>query len=170
MGAQTAADWISSATGYLMFRVGDAARNRSEQELARWGLAGKELRVLTFADAEPRSQQDLARLTGMDRTTMVAVVDKLERLGYVRRDRSSSDRRKYVVTVTPHGARTLAAAVARLAEAEAEFLGPLAADERRQLNALLARLYVAHDPECRPPGDRIGEPCGEQPGSGAEGQ
>jgi DNA-binding MarR family transcriptional regulator len=142
--------WISSATGYLMFRVGDVARDRIEQELTRWHLAGKELRVLAFAHEEPRSQQDLARLTAMDRTTMVAVVDKLERLGYARRERSTTDRRKYVVTVTPPGAEALTAAAARLAEAEAVFLAPLDPAERRQLNGLLARLYAAHDPECAP--------------------
>ncbi|MEU5882246.1 helix-turn-helix domain-containing protein [Spirillospora sp. NPDC047279] len=31
--------------------------------------------------AEPRSQSELCRLTGMDRTTMVSVVDELERHG-----------------------------------------------------------------------------------------
>ena len=142
--------WISSATGYLMFRVGDAARGRIEQELARWRLTGKELRVLAFAQEEPRSQQDIARLTGLDRTTMVAVVDKLEGLGYARRERSPADRRKYVVAVTPAGADALAAAAARLAEAEAEFLAPLDEGERRALNSYLVRLYAAHDPECIP--------------------
>jgi DNA-binding MarR family transcriptional regulator len=146
--------WISSATGYLMFRVGDVARGRIEQELAPWGMAGKELRVLAYAQEEARSQQDLARRTGMDRTTMVAVVDKLERLGYAVRERSPTDRRKYVVAVTPAGADALAAAGVRLAEAEAEFLAPLDAGERQQLNSYLARLYAAHDPECAsaPPG------------------
>jgi DNA-binding MarR family transcriptional regulator len=142
--------WISSASGYLMFRVGDVARSRIERELAPWHLAGKELRVLAFAHEEPRSQQDLSRLTGMDRTTMVAVVDKLERLGYARRERSTADRRKYVVTVTSPGADALAAAAVRLAEAEAAFLAPLDAEERRQLNGFLARLYAAHDPDCAP--------------------
>ncbi|MHA6628857.1 MarR family winged helix-turn-helix transcriptional regulator [Pseudonocardia sichuanensis] len=140
--------WISAATGYLMFRVGDAARDRIEQELAQWGLAGKELRVLAFAHEGACSQQDLTRLTGMDRTTMVAVVDKLERLGYARRERSAADRRKYVVAVTGAGADALGAAAARLAAAEAEFLAPLDADERRQLNGFLVRLHAAHDPAC----------------------
>lgn len=140
--------WISSATGYLMFRVGDVARARIEQELGSCGLTGKELRVLGYAQEEPRSQQDLARLTGLDRTTMVAVVDELEGLGYARRQRSPADRRKYVVAVTPAGSGALAAAAERLAAAEAEFLAPLDADERRALNSYLARLYAAHDPEC----------------------
>lgn len=142
--------WISSATGYLMFRVGDVARSRIEHELAPWRLAGKELRVLAFANEEPRSQQDLARLTGLDRTTMVAVVDKLERLGYAQRERSTADRRKYVVAVTAAGADALTGAAARLAEAEVAFLAPLDPGERRQLNAFLTRLHAAHDPECAP--------------------
>jgi DNA-binding MarR family transcriptional regulator len=141
--------WIASATGYLMIRIGDASRDRIERELGRWGLAGKELRALAFAHEGTCSQQDLARLTGMDRTTMVAVVDKLERLGYVRRERSAADRRKYVVGVTGAGADALSAAAGRLAEAEAEFLAPLGADERRQLNLLLTRLHAAHDPACQ---------------------
>lgn len=148
MSASPVSSWISSATGYLLVRMGDAARTRIEQELVHWRISGKELRVLAAAREEPRSQQDLARLTGMDRTTMVAVVDKLEGLGYARRERSPHDRRKYVVAVTPAGVDALAAAAARLAEAEAEFLAPLHEEERRTLNAYLSRLYVAHDPEC----------------------
>lgn len=142
--------WISSATGYLLSRVGGAARGVIERELTAWDIAGRELRVLAFAQDEPRSQQDLARLVGMDRTTMVAVVDKLERLGYARRERSAVDRRKYVVAVVPAGADVLAAVAARMGAAEAEFLAPLDAGEQRALNSYLARLYAAHDPECAP--------------------
>jgi DNA-binding MarR family transcriptional regulator len=148
MTTRPAAERISTATGYLLLRLGDFARQRIENELARWRLTGKELRVLAYAHDAPMSQRDLTALARMDRTTMTAVVDKLEELAYVRRVRNAADRRKYVITVTEEGARVVAEALARMAEAEAGFLAPLTPVERSLLNNMVARLYAAHDPDC----------------------
>ncbi|WP_170223088.1 MarR family winged helix-turn-helix transcriptional regulator [Nonomuraea turkmeniaca] len=143
-----AADRISTATGYLLVRLGDLARQRIEQELARWGVTGKELRVLAYAHGAAMSQRELTALARMDRTTMTAVIDKLEELAYVRRARNPADKRKYVITVTDEGARVVAESLEHMAKAEAEFLGPLTPIERSLLNNMATRLYAAHDPDC----------------------
>ncbi|MCK2217822.1 MarR family transcriptional regulator [Actinomadura sp. ATCC 31491] len=140
-----AADRISSLTGYQLLRLGELVQRRVEGELARWGLTGKELRVLAYAHDAPRSQRGLAAVSRMDRTTMTAVVNKLESLGYVRRERDAGDRRKYVVAVTGEGARTVEAALARLAEAERAFLGPLTPVERSLLANMTARLVAGQE-------------------------
>lgn len=59
-------------------------------------------------------------MTGLDRTTMVAVVDDLERLGYAHREQSTTDRRKRVVSPTRSGLRMLADAAIRPEKAERE--------------------------------------------------
>jgi DNA-binding MarR family transcriptional regulator len=81
---------------------------------------------------------------------MVAVVDKLERLGYAHRVRSATDRRKHVVTLSPRGERTVHEVLGRLEQVEAEFLAPLSPAEQRQLNALVGRLFAAHNQACEP--------------------
>lgn len=115
------------------------------------------MRVLDRIQSDALSQQDLCRLTGMDRTTMVAVLDDLERLGYARREPSLTDRRKHVVMPTDAGRSALTEAAVLLRNAEVAFLSPLSAAERKQLNALVARLAEAGLPDCEtssPPGVR----------------
>ena len=69
-------------------------------------------------------------------------VDDLERLGFARREPSSTDRRKRVVTPTPKGGRALAEAAEQLREAEERLLAPLTAKERRQLGTLVGKLFT----------------------------
>ena len=143
-----AADAVSSATGYLLLKLAVLAEARMEQTLQPFRLRGRTLRVLAFVDGGEVSQRDLCRQTGLDRTTMVAVIDVLERDGYVRRDRSRSDRRKQVITITSSGRTVLSDALAALRRAEEEFLAPLG-DRRAQLHHLLSALFAAHDPHCQ---------------------
>ncbi|MEU1883134.1 MarR family transcriptional regulator [Streptosporangium sp. NPDC020072] len=135
---------ISSATGYLLLRLGGLVRDRVEDELRRWGITGKELRVMSLAGDREASQRDLCGLSGLDRTTMVAVIDKLERLGYARRARSAADRRKQLVLLTEEGRQAVEEAVTRMTEVEADFLSPLDPAERELLNEMVARLYTVH--------------------------
>src|SRR5690554_4631320 len=117
-----AADAVSSTTGYLLLKLATLAEARMEQTLRPFRLRGRTLRVLAFVDGGEVSQRDLCRQTGLDRTTMVAVIDELERDGYVRRDRSLSDRRKQVIRITDDGRRVLGEALASLRRTEEEFL------------------------------------------------
>ncbi|MFG1710359.1 MULTISPECIES: MarR family winged helix-turn-helix transcriptional regulator [Nonomuraea] len=148
MSTRGAAERISMATGYMLARLGDFARQRIEVEVGGWGLTGKELRVLAYAHDAAMSQRDLTALARMDRTTMTEVINTLERLGYVRRVRNTADRRKYLVTVTEDGARVVEEVLAHMAKVEADFLGALTPVERSLLNDMVARLFIAHDPDC----------------------
>ena len=142
------ADRLATSTGFMLLRVADLVRDATERALAEWGLRGKDLRVLALAEGGELSQQDLTALAGLDRTTMVGVIDLLEERGYARRVRSASDRRKHVVTVTDDGRKALGEVLARLDRLEAEFLTTLTPDERAGLNGLVGRVFAAHDPSC----------------------
>jgi DNA-binding MarR family transcriptional regulator len=61
----------------------------------------------------PLSPGRLAELSGLTTGTVTGVIDRLERAGFVRRQRDTTDRRKVLVAPVP-------AAVARLAEHYAE--------------------------------------------------
>ncbi|GGO29887.1 MarR family winged helix-turn-helix transcriptional regulator [Micromonospora parathelypteridis] len=140
---------ISSTTGYLLLKLAGLASARMEQALLPLRLRGRDLRVLAFVQDGELTQRDLCRQTGLDRTTMVAVIDELERNGYVRRDRSPSDRRKQFISVTTAGGTALSEALAAVRRTEDDFLAPLREDERLQLHHQLSLLYTAHDPQCR---------------------
>src|SRR5271169_1006082 len=84
--------------GYLLKRAQQRLVQASAPALAPYGVDGRELAVLAVLAAEtPLSQQEAAGQLGVDRTTMVALVDALEGKGLVVRHRSLQDRRRNIV-------------------------------------------------------------------------
>jgi DNA-binding MarR family transcriptional regulator len=87
---------------------------------------GHELAVLVVLSAgEPLSQVEAAGRLGVDRTTMVSLIDGLEDHGLVERRRSPHDRRKNIVELTPEGQDCLRQAEKARRAAERRFLAPL---------------------------------------------
>ena len=72
-----------------------------------WGLAARPRRALTAMCGE-HTQTEIARLVGLDKTTMVVTVDELEAAGLAERRPSSTDRRARVIAVTDAGKRKVA--------------------------------------------------------------
>ena len=108
------------------------------------GVNARELAVLLLLHGrEPGSQQQAAGRLGVDRTTMVGLLDGLESKGLVARQPDAGDRRRNVVGLTDAGERTLATAKAASDEAERRLLGELSEIEARRLRELLGRV-AAH--------------------------
>jgi DNA-binding MarR family transcriptional regulator len=63
----------------------------------------------------------------------------------VERRRDPADRRRYRLTLTPAGRRTLARYDALAAQAEADVLAPLSEAERRRLLDLVAKVVATHE-------------------------
>jgi DNA-binding MarR family transcriptional regulator len=127
--------------GYLLKHAQLSYFERSTTALAPFGLDGRELAVLAGVDApRPLSQQEVAARLGVDRTTMVALVDALEAKGLVERRPHPSDRRKNAVALTDVGRRTLVEAGAAADEAQRRFLEPLGADGAERFVAALRTL------------------------------
>jgi DNA-binding MarR family transcriptional regulator len=73
----------------------------------------------------------------IDRTTMVALIDELERAGHVDRTRNPEDRRAYALAATASGKRVQRKAAALMRQVYAETLSPLSASERGELQRML---------------------------------
>ena len=132
---------LSDRLGFLLGRAHLAHRSIAERALASFGLGVKAFGALSvLVDEGPLSQQRLGERQGVDRTTMVAVVDELERLGLVERRRDPADRRAYSLHATAKGRRVQRQASDAERRAEDEFLAPIAAGDRRHLKDLLRRL------------------------------
>ncbi len=84
---------------------------------------------------------------GLDPSDVVDVLDELETQGFVRRTRSSEDRRRHDVAITAAGTRARKTAARALESAQDGFLAALDATEREQLTVLLRRMYD-HKPGC----------------------
>lgn len=111
------------------------------ERLAPLGIGGRELAVLLFlAGREPGSQQQAAEGLGVDRTTMVALLDGLETKGLLSRRVDPDDRRRNVLEVTAAGRKTLRRGIRASDAAERQLLSGLDETEAAQLRALLGRL------------------------------
>jgi MarR family transcriptional regulator, lower aerobic nicotinate degradation pathway regulator len=127
--------------GFLLARAHTRAHAVFQEALVPVGLTPKSYGALTvIIEVGPLSQAALGEILLIDRTTMVAVVDELERAGYVERGRRAADRRVYSLEATPAGKKALDAAEAIACRMQDMLLGDLNAAEREQLTALLARI------------------------------
>lgn len=88
------------------------------------------------------SQIELAKELGIDKATMVGLTDRLEDAGWVVRKRSSEDRRRHGLTVTPAGQKIYRELKREMIEHERKFVERFSASERKQLIALLQRLHA----------------------------
>src|ERR1700752_5017295 len=72
--------------GYLLKHAHLALEHRAQAALADIGATVRDLGVLrVIASGEAQSQQEAAAVLGVDRTSMVALLDALERQGIVAR-------------------------------------------------------------------------------------
>lgn len=126
-------DALASRLGYLLKHAQQELATAAAPAMASFGIDGRELAVLAvLGAAQPLSQQEAGEQLGVDRTTMVALVDALEAKGLASRQRSAADRRKNIVELTPAGWSCLRDAGRARDEIERDFLAPLGGTLSRQ--------------------------------------
>lgn len=124
------------------------AQEVADRALEPLGLTVKHFGVMTFLRDETElegehgslSQQAIGERLRIDRTTMVSLIDDLERERYVKRDRNPDDRRAYVLTLTAAGRKAQARAEQAVDAHALEFFGQITEAERRELHRLLEAL------------------------------
>ena len=130
--------------GLLLRQAHGRAAASLNDALSPLSLTGKHFGVLLLIDRDGVStQRDLIRETGSDKAGMVRTVEDLENLGYLSRERSTTDRRVFELTLTEAGqaafgkARRLAGAAGR------ELFDPFTQAELDTFEDLLARFVDA---------------------------
>jgi DNA-binding MarR family transcriptional regulator len=141
-------DWppppLAGRLGFLLKHAQLQLAELSGAALAPYGINGRHLAVLSvLADGDLLSQQEAARRLAIDRTTMVALIDELERKRIVARHPHPADRRKNVVDLTPEGREIFDKAARASDDAERRFLAPLDDAAARRLRDALQRIVTA---------------------------
>jgi DNA-binding MarR family transcriptional regulator len=137
---------LASAPGFLLSWNGRRTATLFAEALEPLGLRPPHFGVLRLIDADPGlTQQELARRSLIDPSSMVAVVDELEELGYAERQPHPADRRKHAIHLTADGTRMLERAQIVAVKTTEEFLAPLTADEIDELRVLLRKLAGVAD-------------------------
>jgi MarR family transcriptional regulator, transcriptional regulator for hemolysin len=135
---------VTEFVGQLFFRLWRATHTRTAERLGSIGLTPPLFALLNVIGArEGAIQQELGAVLGIDRSTMVSLIDHLENAGLARRRPSATDRRAREIAITPKGRRMLQRARGLILQVEDEVLAGLSADERGELLALLRRALAS---------------------------
>jgi DNA-binding MarR family transcriptional regulator len=132
---------VGDRLAYLFKRAHLNLAALHEQLLAPFGISAGELAVMMLIQTRaPESQQQIADRLGIDRTTMVEVIDGLETKGLVNRRPDTADRRRKVVELTEPGRSMIPRAIKASDQAEQQLLAGFDDDERATLLAFLRRI------------------------------
>ncbi len=145
---------LTDNLGWLLDQASHAYGTEVAAALEPLGLGSRGYCVLASAMRGEKTQTELAKLIGLDKTTMVVTVDELERLGLAERHLSTTDRRARVIAVTKSGKRKVAEAELIIERVQCDVLGALPATEREAFVTALRNLVsgrLAEAVECHPP-------------------
>ncbi len=130
--------------GFLLSQSAQKLREATEEALESYGLTGKHLGIMaTIREKGSLPQQEIGKCMHVDRTTMVAIIDDLEKLGFVERKPHPTDRRAHIIYLTAKGRETLPRAMQLGLAAERKFLSFLPANDRKDLSRILKHLVLS---------------------------
>jgi DNA-binding MarR family transcriptional regulator len=134
---------LTDRLGYLLKHAQLRLSELTTSAMEPYGINGRQCAVLAAIDDRvPQSQQEVARRLGVDRTTMVSLIDELEEKGLVQRAPAPDDRRKNVVALTDVGHDTLRSATTATADAERLFLGGVSDSDRATFRRILRTIVL----------------------------
>ncbi|MCK6450438.1 MAG: MarR family transcriptional regulator [Alphaproteobacteria bacterium] len=132
---------LDGLLGYHLRRAQFAVFQDFAATMRGMGITPGQFGVLALIQANPGlTQSALGEAMGVDRSTVVAVIDRLESRGLVRRAPSPNDRRSYALILDDEGVRRFAAALKRVRVHERRIARRLTAAERATLVELLRRV------------------------------
>ncbi|GAA3211253.1 MarR family winged helix-turn-helix transcriptional regulator [Oerskovia jenensis] len=146
MQTQTAPERLRALPSWLLAQAALEASRVVSEHLAAVGAHRSHYAVLAaLEEFGPASQAALGRRCGIDRSDLVALLDRLVADGDVERRPDPSDRRRNIVTLTPRGVRRLDELSAVLGDAQDVLLSALPDEDRDALVALLRALVTGSD-------------------------
>jgi DNA-binding MarR family transcriptional regulator len=86
------------------------------------------------------AQIELANYLGVDKASIVALIDRVEEAGWVVRKRSTEDRRRHGIFLTPAGTKKLAQLKREVSSHDKKFTDRFTPDEYQQLLEFLQRI------------------------------
>lgn len=143
--------WVQTESLLLLRHLMDLGSQLRREVAGRVDLSETEMRALEHISKHEMGPAEIARLIDVSTAASTGIVDRLESKGHVERHPHPEDRRRTVVTMTPHARaevfRHLGGMFAGLARADAE----LTEDERqvvvRYLHSAIAAMESAMHPD-----------------------
>jgi DNA-binding MarR family transcriptional regulator len=132
---------LTELVGYHLRRAQAAVFDDFMRTMARDQATPGQFGVLMLIGSNPGSTQSaIAKALGVERSTMVAVIDRLQERGLVSREVSESDRRSNALRLTAEGAALTARLKKRVRDHERRIAAGLGEEEKQTLIDLLRRI------------------------------
>ncbi|HWK47896.1 MAG TPA: MarR family transcriptional regulator [Stellaceae bacterium] len=132
---------LQSRPGYLVRRLHQIHTALFLEECGHFAITPVQYGLMTALRREPgRDQASLGAEVGIDRTNAADVLERLAERGLIRRERSASDRRSKVASLTEAGEALTEQMYAHMLRAQERLLEPLAPEFRPAFLAMLRQL------------------------------
>ncbi len=133
---------LDDLIGYNLKRSYVVAQTDFQAALGDDGLSTRVFSALSLTISFPNiTQSALARMMGIERSGLVAIVDDLEAKDYLRRAPVPGDRRVQALVPTDAGREAYAVAVDIVRAHEARLFANLSVDEKETLLGLLKKIW-----------------------------
>jgi DNA-binding MarR family transcriptional regulator len=134
-------DYLTTLTGFVLGRVAILVQQFYGPALAPLCITGQHLAILlTIESCGPQVQSHISIQLGIDKTTMVDLLNLLEQQGCVKRYPHPQDRRAHLVHLTPKGTETIRQAKEIDQQTAQQFFSVLSQSEQQYLLDVLIRL------------------------------
>ncbi len=132
---------LEQILNFLLNKAAEASNRHVEVVTAPHDLTIKQYGMLVLLQAEgPQAQIAISQKVGLDRTSVMKTIDRLEGRGLLRRTHHPTDRRKHNVVLTDAGLALLTQTLPQVQRAGREFFHDLTEPEQAQLRGFLSRL------------------------------
>jgi DNA-binding MarR family transcriptional regulator len=137
-------DCLPSLLGFNIRRAQIALWRDFNRNVAEGYVRPGIFSALLLAQANPGiAQIEIANQLGIDKASVVSLVDRMEDSGWVIRKRSTEDRRRQGIFLTTAGSKACRSLKKEMLDHERKFVSRFTEQELRQLIALLRRLHDA---------------------------
>lgn len=134
------------APGHLIRRAQQLAVAIFMEETGAFDATPVQFAILNALMDDPGEDQiTLSHRVAFDPATFGSVIGRIEAKGWATRRADPSDRRRKRLWITAEGQKVALGMKRAVAKVQQRIVGPLDADEREQLSALLGKLIAGHE-------------------------
>jgi DNA-binding MarR family transcriptional regulator len=137
-GTTRAEPSVDSEITWLLHRAAQRLRGATGEQAEKHGIQLRDYIVLSaLAMSSDLTQIELGKLLGLDKTTLMSQLDRLERMGLVVRRTDPQDRRRRIPAITEDGQAVREKVAAACVEVEAAMLDGFDPDHIRTFRRML---------------------------------
>jgi len=135
---------LLSSMSYCLMKSGQLVRAKMDQILEKFELISPQLGVLIVIRSSPSiNQLQLGEQLGIDKATMVKLIDSLEKKNLVERLTDPKDRRAKLINITKEGIKFCERMIKERSKIEEEFLKPFPKKDQELIKRLIPQLLIS---------------------------